>query len=301
MALVRSEHELRLDVISNGLGSQSLALLIMAARGELACRVSITADTGSEEDRLWSDGSRSTARQYFDRIIKPYADKNGIDARMVVAEDREKRPLKPLHEHVREMSSTGRFNALAIPLYGSKGGRRPQTCTDKWKIRAIRQEARRMGATLLVCAQGIHYGEADRRVTGRYIGQEGAWSVYQGTIRRKGVETVVKWCRHFYPLVDLRLRREDARRMAEQEGLPYLLSSECDMCPHQDLARWERHTPESLTRTAELEATLKGKFFFTDERIPLLDALELKRKKQAATPARQMDIDFGCGNGECGI
>ena len=88
--------------------------------------------------------------------------------------------------------------------------------------------------------------------------------------------------------------------MLKAEGIPYLLSSECDFCPHQDLARWERHTTEKLIQIAELEASFGGQFFFTSERVPLFEALALKQIKQAGR-APQGEIDFGCENGICGI
>jgi hypothetical protein len=43
-----------------------MRLLIMAAEGDLPnTKLSITADTGSEKDCLWSTGDRTTAKEYI--------------------------------------------------------------------------------------------------------------------------------------------------------------------------------------------------------------------------------------------
>jgi len=286
-----------LEVISNGLGSQSMGLLVLAAHGDIPASVSITADTGAEKDRVWNTGERTTAQEYFERIVLPYCNRHGIDARFIRALYKTGKELPDLMQHVKDAIAEGREPNL--PLFGSRGGRLRQVCTDKWKIRAIRQEARRLGATQLITAQGIHFGEADRRVKGRFIGESPNYGcVYQDTIKRKKKEIDIKWCQHYYPHVDAKRNRQAViDDLLIPEGLPWLMSSECDHCPHQDLARWDRHTPEVLTQIAGIEASMRGRFFFTDERIPLMEALELKRRKAQS----KVDADFGCENSYCGI
>lgn len=290
-----------IDSISNGLGSQSLFLVVMAAHGLIPARVSLTADTGAENDCIWSTGRRSKAKDFFEEIVIPYSLKHGIDARFVKSVDKNNLPLPTLIEQTIQTIAAGKLNSLKIPVFGSKGGRMGQSCTDKWKIRAIHQEARRMGATKLITAQGIHFAEAGRRVKGRIVGLHGEWTLYQDTATRKvdGVkaEVDVKWCRHYYPLVDRGYGRGTAQEALVREGLPYLVTSQCDFCPHNDLDRWMRHTPEVLSSIADMEASMDGKFFFTAERVPLMKALAIK----AARPKPTVDTNFGCGNSYCGI
>lgn len=286
-----------IEAISNGLGSQSMYLLLMAIRREIPATVSLTADTGSENDCLWSTGRRSDAESYFREVVEPLCSPSGVTARFVRAVDCNGDPLPSLEEKVRRtVDSIGA--PCAIPAYGSRGGQQRQSCTEKWKVRALRQEARRMGARMLISAQGIHFGEAGRRVKGRPIGMHAErWNLYQDTEKKCGQMKDVGWCRHYYPLVDLQLGRKDAQEALEVEGIPYIVSSQCDFCPHKDLARWERTSPEKLIEIAALEAKMKGRFFFTDERVPLLQALEIKRAKGQSS----LDAHFGCGNGLCGI
>lgn len=167
-----------------------------------------------------------------------------------------------------------------------------------------------MGAKTARNAQGIHFYEADRRTKGRFLRMDGQWSIYQTTmevsvrdaegIKRK-TQKDVKWQTHYYPLVDLKMSRADVYKAVEKEGVPYLVSSECDLCPHQDLARWERKSPEVIEDGARIEAMFGGKFFFTPLRIPLKQAIAEMQRKRDQKDILDQDIDFGCGNAICGV
>ena len=283
------------NAIANGLGSQSMYLCVLAAKGKIPFDVSLTADTGAEDDCLWSTGERTSAREYFERVTKPYCSDHGIDARFVRARDKYGKDLPGLVEYLKGKIAAG--TTASMPLYGSRHGQLRQGCTQKWKIVAIHQEARRMGAKALRTAQGIHIGEAARRVKGRYLRDEGALSIYQETVKTKDGPKDVKWCTHCYPLVDMRMCREDTRDGLRAEGIPFLESSECDHCPHKDFARWDRTAPAKLVEIAEIEASMNGEYFFTSERIPLREAIE----KMRARKEKQVEADFGCGNSYCGI
>jgi hypothetical protein len=121
-------------------------------------------------------------------------------------------------------------------------------------------------------------------------------------VKRKGVEVEIKWLSHYYPLVDLQLRREKISETLVKLGIPYLQSSECDFCPHKDPARWLRSSPETLERLAKMESRYGGQFFFTEYRIPLLDAIVRMRKSVQENPSLLNDeAEFGCGNAVCGV
>lgn len=292
-----TKRDFSLEAISNGLGSQSMYLLLLASRGEIPATASITADTGAENDCLWNTGERTTAREYWERVAGEFCCDHNITPCFVRSVDKYKRELPDLMDHLQSVIAEGKMKSAKIPLFGSEGGRLMQSCTDKWKIRAIRQQARRMGATKLITAQGIHAGEIGRRARGRIIGKHGEFTLYQDTLVRKKESVDVKWCQHYYPLADRGLGRNKAIEALEMEGIPYLVSSQCDFCPHNDLARWDRHSHATLLQIAAVEDSMGGQFFFTDERVPLLDALEIKRNK----PKPKLDASFGCGNAECGI
>lgn len=296
---------MQVNWISNGLGGQSMYMLYLAAQRIIPATLAITADTGSENDRVTNTGERITAPAFFQRYVRPYAEAFGIEAVMVRAQDKMGQSLPALIDRVK--SASGReskdFSSLTsnlgVPLFTNDrtSGRLKQSCTDKWKLRAIRQEARRRGVTHLESAIGFHAGEA-HRIKAEWQCTQGGWNYYRGYTKRKSKLVPVKWMTQYYPLIDLRLNREQVREALEKEGIPYLVTTECDMCPHQDYQRWQMHTPAVLREIAEIEAGFDGKLFFTDRRVPLLNALEQMR----AEKNNQHSLDFGCDSGGyCGI
>ena len=218
-----------IEIVANGLGGPSMLQFYLACVGELPPRVSITADTGSEIDRQTNKGERVTARDFFDNVVKPMGDKHGVDARFVRSQDENKNDLPPLWHDVRAAAATD------VPLFGAEGGRLKQTCTDKWKMRAIKQEARRMGATMLISAIGLHVNEVMRRAQGRQLGKtkehHGRFTLFQNGQGKGNDWTPIHWMRHYYPLADMRLSRDIIQEKLDALGIPYLLTSECDMCP----------------------------------------------------------------------
>jgi hypothetical protein len=251
-----------IEAISNGLGGQSMFMLVLAAEEHIEATVSITADSGAEYDCLWSTGERTTAQEYFESVVRPYATAHGIEAVFVRANDGEGRPLPGLIERMRIVNGPA-----GVPMFGSEGGRMIQSCTGKYKIRAIRQELRRRGATTARTAIGLTISEAAR-------------------MRLSDVQ----WCQHYWPLVDLKLYRATIQDELDTRGIPYLVSTECDMCPHKDRARWERTAPETIEMTASLEASMPG-LFFTDQRVPLKRAI----KNMGSQPS----LFDGCDSGYC--
>lgn len=299
----------RLDALSNGLGGQSQMLLWMACNGQIPASLSIAADTGSEKHRMCSDGTRMTAREFFDEHVKPYGEKHGVECVFVRALDEHKKPMPDIDEVLRLSSKKSTFgemvSGVAVPLFTNDKtrGRLMQSCTDKWKKRAIHQEGRRRGAKLMRNAIGFHSGEAGR-IKSRYIGQDGGFSIYKPQAQRDDGELHdIAWLEHYHPLVDRGLNRSAIKEYLDSFGVKYLVTTECDKCPHQDFQRWSALPKEAIEEAAEIEAGWGGKLFFTPLRIPLKKAIEtmgqIDRMKKA-----QMDIfpEFGCkGDGLCGI
>lgn len=290
---------MNLESVSNGLGAPSVLLVVWAIQKILPATVSITADTGWEVDRLWNTGRRSTAKEYFDDVIVPLCKGTHVEARFVRSVDENKVPLPSLRDQL--IAGAKDMTAAGIPMFGSNGGRLQQSCTDKMKIRACRQEARRMGATTNRNAQGIHFAEAYRRVKGRFIGMDGEWSVYRTCVTVSGEVREIKWQSHYYPFVDRKMRRHDIYAEMDKLGIPYLISSECDLCPHKDLPRWERSSQETIDDGAAIEALFKGEYFFTNLRIPLKQAIAQMQKQRADNPEFDFgEADFGC-SAICGV
>lgn len=258
--------------LSNGLGGQSMFLLLLASEREIPATLSITADTGSEKDRVCSTGERMSAPEFFRRYVQPFAERTGIEAVMVRAQNKFKKELEPVEDVLRASAkracAKGEFHfdhvvkGLSVPLFTNdkSRGRLRQSCTSKWKIAAINQEAKRRGITLLRNAVGFHAGEC-HRIKARYLKDDGGFSIYKPQKVTGGISKDVNWLEQYYPCIDLGLDREMIRARLQKRGLPYLVTTECDMCPHQDYARWIMHTPAVLDDAARIEAAWGGKLF----------------------------------------
>lgn len=291
---------MHIEAISNGLGAPSMYLVLLAQRGIIPATFSITADTGAENDRLMNTGERITAGEYFARVVEPLCHEIGITPLFARARDKDGAEMPGLEEWVGDYVAAGKLNHVKIPLFGSDGGRLRQACTGRMKVAAIRQTLRRLGATSARQAMALHRGEV-RRMKGANGRVEAGFY----TLNDMDNGGVVKWASHYYPMIDRGETREHAREQLDKAGIPWLLSSECDFCPHQDWARWSRHTEETIARVAAMEAKMDGQFFFTDKRIPLREALPLMQAEWDAKRAGSMfddDPDFGCNEGAvCGV
>jgi hypothetical protein len=214
---------------------------------------------------------------------------------MVEAMDGSGAPLPGLWDWVKADIDRGKFNHIKIPLFGSEGGRLRQPCTSRKKVAAIRQELRRRGATTARMAHGLHRGEI-RRMKGK------SGRVEDGFYTLTDFDA--QWCSHYYPLIEFGLFRADIREMLDRLNIPWLISSECDMCPHKDWARWSRTSPEVINEIAEYEAKMEGRFFFTNKCIPIKEALAQMEAAQINQGQSNMfdDPDFGCDEGAvCGV
>lgn len=83
-----------------------------------------------------------------------------------------------------------------------------------------------------------------------------------------------------YPLIDLRLTRQDCINIIQRAGLPVPPKSSCWFCPFHRISTWQRlkrETPELFDRAIALEQTLsdrsemlgRGKVFLTRKLQPL--------------------------------
>ena len=262
---------MHINSISCGQGAPSLYLIIMAGEGRFLADVVITADTGWENDMLWTTGKRTTAKEYFERITKPLAEKYGIEAVFVRTVDKTGEKYPPIPDMQNRSSPDGSKHKtlIDIPLFGSRGGRLMQACTSKWKIAAIRQELRRRGAKTATTYLGLTVDEVHRMKP-----------------------SDVKWCGIKWPLIEARLYRASIMANLEQRNIPYLVSTECDGCPHKNAARWKRTDPKMIDELAEFEKQFNGEFFLTDQRIPLKNAL-------AKMNNGQMSLFDSCDSGYC--
>ena len=290
-----------INSISCGQGAPSLALIVMAGNGMFPAELVITADTGWENDMLWSTGERTTAREFFERVTYPLARKYGMDAAFVRSVHPDGKPYEPIPDSIIRKFTTlagtpkfpAKFYGVDIPMFGSEGGRMVQSCTSKWKIGAIRQELRRRGAKTATCAIGLHREEAHRLKPSDMKWVKSIWPLLDWGEDKDGNQHDLGIGRVF--------GRSDTWEILAAVNVPYLVTTECDGCPHKDLARWRRTSPETIAELKKFEEVFAGELFLTEPRLPLEEGIEaLAHKKPRASKVRDEDIVSDiCDSGYC--
>ena len=220
------------EVSSNGMGGPSMYMMVLAGQHKIPATLSITADTGWENDCLLSDGRRVTAQEFYSDVIVPVGIEFGIETAFVRAQDGQGNPLPGLGELMRKGIIPG------VPTFGSNGGRLAQGCTGKYKIRAIRQEIKRRAVTsaidnILQTTIVSHSNVIDiikKLLKAKTMGQTKttarcALGLTMGETHRMK-NTDVAWQKVYWPLIDERLYRATIEARLNEMGIPYMITSQ---------------------------------------------------------------------------
>lgn len=241
-----------LDVLSLGAGRQSTCMALMAAHGEIQPMpaAAIFADTGAEPAAVY---------RHLDWLMS--GNVLPFPVRVVRWSD--------LEADTRRFASGGApgskpdANYLTVPFHvtnaDGSAGMLSRGCTDKYKIRPIRRELKRM--------LGVPEDESLRSpvpLVRQWIGiSADEW------VRAKASK--VKWCASWHPLID-RLTGDgppgqNTRHMTAGDCLEWLKrhdypeppSSACVFCPYQSNERWRavRAVPEDWERACATDRVIR--------------------------------------------
>ncbi|MFE1787168.1 hypothetical protein ACFW7J_01985, partial [Streptomyces sp. NPDC059525] len=108
-----------------------------------------------------------------------------------------------------------------------------------------------------------------------------------------------------YPLLDLRLRRDDCEQIIKDAGLPVPPKSSCFFCPFRTVDAWRQQRqaePELFEQAVALEKTVNGRraalgrdpVYLTRFGRPLAEAIPAQRETQP-----EETEDGGCDSGWC--
>jgi hypothetical protein len=217
-----------LEVISYGGGVQSTALLVLAAQGQIAPRLALFSNVGDDsEDPL--------TVQYVREVAIPWGAAHGVEVQELRRIKRDGTTETLWGRLMREGS-----RSLPIPIRMSNGAPNTRSCTVDFKVQVIAKALKRLGATAADPAR-VHVGIS--------------WD----EIERMGRKKEAAWEQVVYPLIDLRLTREDCKRIIERAGLPVPPKSSCFFCPFHRPSAWaamRRDRPELFEKSAHLEDVL---------------------------------------------
>jgi hypothetical protein len=217
---------------SFGGGVQSMAALVLAAEGKLKYDAFLFCNVGE-------DSEHPATLEYFRDYAQPFAAGASI----------------PLHELRRNVSggdvrtlyqklTDPEDKADIIPFFLDRtGARSERACTSEFKIRVVAKWLKAAGAT-----------KADPAST--------ALGISMDEYHRMRSNSGIAWQTLEYPLVDLRLHRQDCRNIIERAGLPIPPKSACWFCPFHTRAGWQKmkdHDPDLFAKACDLEATVNEK------------------------------------------
>lgn len=220
-----------LSVFSFGGGRQSVAALVLAAQGELPVEFDhwLFSNVGD-------DSEHPGTIAYFHNVVVPFADKHGIDMRMLRKVGRDGQ-VKTLYGQLTRQES----RSIEIPVR-MEGSAAPgnRSCTGTFKIDVIAKWVKQRGASAespATIGVGISLDEIHRMNSRKTAPHE----------------------RLVYPLIDMRLRLTDCIRIIRAAGLPLPPKSACYFCPFHTPEYWadmRREDPDLFEKAADLEDTL---------------------------------------------
>jgi hypothetical protein len=241
--------------ISYGGGRQTAALAVLWGLGRVEADACIMADTGRELPHTYA----------YNALMDAWLRERGLPGLTVV----QTLPGKKSGRLVTLTSALAERQAI-IPMYGSRGGMMPRRCTERFKIRIVRQELRRMGAKTADVLLGISTDEMHR-----------------------ARDSDRKWAKNTFPLLDLGLSAADCAALPPTVGLPVPGKSACDICPHRTIAEWkkmEQDYPERYAYAVETEASFRNLYLHAGRKpLPVL----------LASPHVAEEAEDGCTSGYC--
>lgn len=213
-----------MEIISWGGGVQSTAMIVLAVQGKIAATHAVFANTGD-------DSEHPATLDYVRNVATPWATEHGIE---VVEVSRK----QTLLENV-----TGDGRSVNIPVYMQGGAPGNRNCTVEWKIKIIERWLRQQGITAAGPAT-VHIG------------------ISMDEIHRLNNRRPSKLQAPTYPLIDLRMTRQDCINVIADAGLPVPPKSSCWFCPFKRKAQWQemkRDEPELFARAIALEERINEK------------------------------------------
>ena len=207
-----------------------MAALVLAVQGVIDYRVFLFANVGD-------DSEHPDTLDYVRNVAMPYAEANGIEL-FELERRRRDGTVETLVERI--YSARRSVDIPARMVNGAPGNRK---CTGDFKISVVGKWQKAHGATLAlpaVVGLGISLDEFQRARTDSGI----AWQVLD------------------YPLIDLRLKREDCKAVIRGAGLPVPPKSSCYFCPFHRQSEWmllKRTRPDLFEKAVAIEHRINEK------------------------------------------
>lgn len=250
-----------------------MAALILSARGEIDFPIHVFSNVGA-------DSENPDTLVYVEDVIKPYAASHDIEFVVTERRTRDGKQETLMGRLTKEGS-----RSLPIPIRMDNGAPGTRSCTADFKIKVLSKFAKSRGATKeqpAITGLGISLDEWERMRTD-------SGEAYQ---------------KLEYPLIDLRMSRDQCAALIAREGLSVPPKSSCYFCPFHRPSTWMRmrlEQPELFEKSAQLEELLnerraalgKDSVWLTRFAKPLREAIGHQSMMQFD------DVADGCEAGYC--
>lgn len=224
------------NFISLGAGVQSSTMALMAAKGEIKPMPdgAIFADTQAEPKNVYE-------------WLAWLTDNLPFPVHTVTKGDLTKTALE-LRNYTKDPSRKGQWTKSLLPVYtlepdGTKGHMQ-RACTFDYKVTILEKTQRKLGK--------IKRGQKETTVTS-WVG------ISTDEIERMKLARH-SWVQNRYPLIEMRMTRQDCLKWMENNGYPQPPRSACVYCPYHSNAEWNRlrtEEPEEFERAVKFEKDLQ--------------------------------------------
>ena len=302
-----------LRVVSYGGGVQSTCLLVLAAQGKIDYRTFLFCNVGD-------DSEHPDTIKYVHEVAMPYAKEHGIEL-VELQKTRLGQPDTLYQELIRPGS-----RSIGIPVHMFNGGPGTRRCTATFKIKVVDKELKRRDTTREIKAlrKAVlkRYGvrKMDEEIVNRlkldldnffqehepfaHVGIGISLDEFQRVKPNLDPDTLY-WKVNTFPLIDLRMDRQDCINVIKQAGIPVPPKSSCYFCPFHSARTWQHmrnNEPDLFQKTVELENIVnerramlgKEKVWFSSKLKPL---------EKVTTDLEQGSLfddgDIGCDSGYC--
>lgn len=258
----------QIRVFSFGGGVQSTAALVLAAGKKIDFSLFIFANVGA-------DSEHPDTLRYVEEYAKPYAARHDIE--LIEVRGRQNGATTLYQETLSRDTK-----AIPIPARTANGAPGVRSCTSNYKIRPVARETKARGATNnnpAIVGLGISIDEFQRMNVSRI-----SWQVFE------------------YPLIDLRLSRNDCEQIIQRAGLPVPPKSACWFCPFLRPSRWremKERDPALFQRAVLFEHEINVKRAESEKVALYLTRLGKPLDQAFAHDQAMMDFDDTCDSGFC--
>lgn len=272
-----------IHVISLGAGVQSSALALMAAEG-LVTPMPVAA--------VFADTQAEPASVY--RWLEWLEKRLPFPVYRVTAGD-----LAKADSRIRRSRKTGLlYRTSMIPAFTSNGGPGaggilPRRCTRDFKVAPVLRKVRELA--------GIKRGGKVLRAV--------QWMGISIDEYRRMKQRPEAWVQNRWPLIDLRMTRQDCLRWFSDRRLPAPPRSACVFCPYhndQEWVRLKREEPEEFARAVAFEKDIQAAVdkvegradrpFLHASRKPLAEVVFDEKSPQGILNGFNNDCEGMCGN-----